>query len=74
MDHQIRSDVETIVDALLSAHDRLIRREIDASICGTRRDWDDMHAAQDDYEAARSLAISRLVARITDREAASGGR
>lgn len=68
MNQQLRSDVEAILDALLSAYDRLIRREIDASTFSTKRDWDDMLEAQDDYQQARSLAISRLIVRITSRE------
>lgn len=69
MNRQLRSDVESIIDAFLSYHDRLVRREIDVNIFGTCYDWDKLHEAQDDYEQARSLAINAILARIVNREA-----
>jgi hypothetical protein len=61
-----RDAVETILDALLRSHDRLVRCEIDASACQTHADWQRLHEAQDDHATSREAAVRDLVQLIKD--------
>lgn len=64
MSEYLKSRVDDLLDQVLTAQDRMIRREIDASCCRTRWDWDKLHEAQDAYHEAREKAIADILALI----------
>lgn len=65
-DELLRDRIGTILDTLEFSHDRLIRREIDASTCQTHYDWDRLNQAQDAYYAARDEAVAAILELVAE--------
>ena len=60
MDREILSDR---LDAVLSAHERMIRAQVDAGACQTRRDFDNAHRREEEYETAREAFLDAVAPR-----------
>ncbi len=63
-----REEIRTKLDTLLASHDRLIRREIDASSCRTSSDWRRLHEAQDQHQEALDVAVEALLEMVLQAE------
>lgn len=59
-DHD-KDKVTRIIDDLIVHKDRLVRREIDASTCRTRSDFQRLHFQQDEYEKAYEVAVQEIL-------------
>jgi hypothetical protein len=57
-----RDQFEDRLDRVIAAHDRKVRAGIDACACGTRRDWERSHEADDAYLEAREAFIEEVFA------------
>jgi hypothetical protein len=55
-----RSEVESAIDGVIRAADKLAAAQIDAGACGTRRDWDKAHKAEATLSAVREEAVYLL--------------
>lgn len=58
-----KEDIEDLVDKLLAAKAKEVRAGIDASACQTRRDWENYHTAQREFETARD-EFSRVLGEL----------
>lgn len=55
--------LEDLIEDRVLAENTYTRRSIDASCCGTKRDWDALHLAGKDLEAAQT-ALSEHLAKL----------
>ena len=57
-------EIETILDSYRRAVRATMRAEIDAGACGTRRDYDNLHRAQDTEETVREQTLHALASMV----------
>lgn len=63
---EVREQVLVYLGRILERKDRLVCREIDASGCGTRYDWDRLHQEQALYRTELAEVVEGLVKLVTE--------
>ena len=61
-----REQLEDALDRVIAAHGRKVRAAIDASACGTRRDFEAAHDAEIAYLEARDAFVDEVCGPLSD--------